>query len=183
MAAGQVRVAVGEAPDPSCLREATSAEVPGWGGRLSNQQTLATGGTGTFAAGDVTYGPRPISNAAAHGRLAARSIHAYLQHLSRSQIAELPEDELQTASTLPAGGIVHLDLRPTPREEMPLRTSEAAHDRAVEFAAGFRPEQARREAGRCLRCGLAYLPPAVKLRGPPRKAAPQRSPDPVGERA
>ncbi|HZC76659.1 MAG TPA: FAD-dependent oxidoreductase, partial [Ktedonobacterales bacterium] len=171
LAVDHVLVAVGEAPDPSFLPEGTSVEVTAWGGLLINQQTLATGATGTFAAGDVTYGPRTIINAAAHGRLAARSIHAFLQHLSPSQIAELPEDEPQTESTLPAGGIVHLDLRPTPREEMPLRTGAAAHDRAVEFASGFTPEQARQEASRCLRCDLAYLCPTVKVVGSPEKVA------------
>jgi NADPH-dependent glutamate synthase beta subunit-like oxidoreductase len=54
---------------------------------------------------------------------------------------------------------------------MPLRTGEAAHDRAVEFAAGLRPEQARREASRCLRCDLAYLCPTVKVVGSPEKVA------------
>jgi len=171
LAVDHVLVAVGEAPDPSFLPEGTSVEVTAWGGLLINQQTLATGAAGTFAAGDVTYGPRTIINAAAHGRLAARSIHAYLQGIPPSRVAELPEDEFETASTLPAGGIVHLDLRPTPREEMPLRTGEAAHDRTVEFAAGFTPEQARREASRCLRCDLAYLCPTVKVVGAPEKVA------------
>ena len=158
-----VLVAIGEAPDPSFLPEGTSVGVAPWGGLLINPQTLATGAPGVFAAGDVTYGPKSIIHAAAHGRQAARSIHAYLRHLPVREVNEMPQDEGETVSTLPAGAAIMLDLRPTPREVMPLRGSEASHDRSVEFAVGFTEEQARREASRCLRCDLAYLDPAIKV--------------------
>ena len=161
-----VLVAVGEAPDPSFLPPGTSVEVAAWGGLLINSQTLATGAPGVFAAGDITYGPKTVIHAAAHGRQAARSIHAYLQKLPPATVHEMPDDEIETASTLPADGAITLDLRPTPRETMPLRTGEeAARSRLVEFAAGFTEEQAKREASRCLRCDLAYLCPSVKLVG------------------
>ncbi len=158
-----VLVAIGEAPDPSFLPEGTSVGVAPWGGLLINPQTLATGAPGVFAAGDVTYGPKSIIHAAAHGRQAARSIHAYLRHLPVREVTEMPQDEGETVSTLPAGAAIMLDLRPTPREVMPLRGSEASHDRSVEFAVGFTEEQARREASRCLRCDLAYLDPSIKV--------------------
>src|SRR6266567_144075 len=73
-----VLIAIGEAPDPSFLPEGTSVGVAPWGGLLINPESLATGAPGVFAAGDVTYGPKSIIHAAAHGRQAARSIHAYL---------------------------------------------------------------------------------------------------------
>ena len=158
-----VLVAIGEAPDPSFLPEGTSVGVAPWGGLLINPQTLATGAPGVFAAGDVTYGPKSIIHAAAHGRQAARSIHAYLRHLPVREVTEMPQDEGETLSTLPTGAAIMLDLRPTPREVMPLRGSEASHDRSVEFAVGFTEEQARREASRCLRCDLAYLDPSIKV--------------------
>jgi formate dehydrogenase major subunit len=141
-----VLVAIGEAPDPSFLTRGTS--VGGSMGRLLiNPDTLATGAPGVFAAGDVTYGPKSIIHAAAHGRLAARSMHAYLSHIALRDITELPEDEYQTISTLPSDGRITLDLRPTPREVMPLREGAAAsRDRSTEFALGFTEEQARREA-------------------------------------
>jgi NADPH-dependent glutamate synthase beta subunit-like oxidoreductase len=158
-----VLVAIGEAPDPSFLPEGTSVGVAPWGGLLINPVTLATGAPGVFAAGDVTYGPKTIIHAAAHGRQAARSIHAYLRKLSPDEVSELPEDEFQTASILPADGTISLDLRPTPREVMPLRSGDAGRSRAIEFATGLTEEQARREASRCLRCDLAYLCPTIKL--------------------
>jgi hypothetical protein len=46
---------------------------------------------------------------------------------------------------------------------MPLRSADAARDRSVEFASGLSEEQARREAGRCLRCDLSYLCPAITV--------------------
>lgn len=158
-----VLVAIGEAPDPSFLPEGTSVGVAPWGGLLINPQSLATGAPGVFAAGDVTYGPKTIIQAAAHGRQAARSIHAFLRHFTLRDVSEMPEGEGETVSTLPAGGSITLDLQPTPREVMPLRAGEAARDRSLEFAAGFTEAQARREASRCLRCDLAYLCPSIKV--------------------
>ncbi len=158
-----VLVAIGEAPDPSFLPEGTSVGVAPWGGLLINPATLATGAPGVFAAGDVTSGPTDIIHAAAHGRKAARSIHAFLRKLSPGAVAELPEDEFQTASSLPPGNTVTLDLRSTPRAVMPLRDVSAASSRSVEFALGFTEAQARREASRCLRCDLAYLCPSIHV--------------------
>jgi NADPH-dependent glutamate synthase beta subunit-like oxidoreductase/NAD-dependent dihydropyrimidine dehydrogenase PreA subunit len=160
-----VLVAIGEAPDPSFLPAGTSVEVGPWGGLLINPTTLATGAPGVFAAGDVTYGPKSIIHAAAHGRLAARSIHAFLRRLSPAAVSEMPDGDLMTASLLAQDGVVTLDLRAQPREELPLAGSEAAHDRSIEFVGGFSEEQARREASRCLRCDLAYLCPTIHVVG------------------
>jgi hypothetical protein len=77
------------------------------------------------------------------------------------RVADLPEDEFQTPSTLPPGGRFKLDLRPTLRAVMPLGGLDTARDRSVEFARGLTEEQARREAARCLRCDLSYLCPAI----------------------
>jgi NADPH-dependent glutamate synthase beta subunit-like oxidoreductase/NAD-dependent dihydropyrimidine dehydrogenase PreA subunit len=159
-----VLVAIGEAPDPSFLPKGTSIEIAPWGGLLVNKETLATGASGIFAAGDVTYGPKTIIHAAAHGRQAARSIHAYLHKRSPREVTEIPDGE--STSVLPSDGIVHLDLRPTPREVMPLRTGDATRDRTLEFAQGLSEEQARREASRCLRCDLAYRCPTIHVMSP-----------------
>jgi heterodisulfide reductase subunit A2 len=159
-----ILVAIGEAPDPSFLPEGTSVGVAPWGGLLINPESLATGAPGVFAAGDVTYGPKTVIHAAAHGRQAARSIHAYLSHRALRSVTEMPEDEGETVSTLPEDGVITLDLRPTPREVMPFAES-ASRDRTIEFAKGLSEEQARREASRCLRCDLAYLCPSIKVIG------------------
>jgi NADPH-dependent glutamate synthase beta subunit-like oxidoreductase len=171
----KVLVAIGEAPDPSFLPAGTSVEVSAWGGLLINQETLATGAPGVFAAGDVTYGPKTVIHAAAHGRRAAQSIHAYLSKLSPAAVSEMPEGEWETVSKLPLDGQVSVDLRPKARAVMPLRTGTAAHDRSIEFATGFTEEEARREAGRCLRCDLAYLCPTVKAIAPEQVVAARKN--------
>ena len=163
-----VLIAIGEAPDPSFLPEDTRVQVAAWGGLLINKETLATGAPGIFAAGDVTYGPKSIIHAAAHGRKAAQSIHAYLRKLAPDMGAEMPDDEFETRSALPSDGSVEIDIRPSPRAVMPLRTGEAARDRSVEFASGFTEEQAQREASRCLRCDLAYRCPTIHVLAPER---------------
>lgn len=161
--ASVVMVAVGEAPDPSFLPAGTSVGVAPWGGLLINPTTLATGAPGVFAAGDVTYGPKSIILAAAHGRRAAQQMHAFLQHLSPAEAAEMPEGEFETASTLPTDGRIMLDLRPSPRAEMPLHNG-MSQGRSAEAAAGFSEAEAQLEASRCLRCDLAYLCPTVVAR-------------------
>ena len=158
-----VIVAIGEAPDPSFLPEGTSVQIAAWGGLLVNQETLATGAAGIFAAGDVTYGPKTIIHAAAHGRRAAWSIHAYLRKLSPDVVLEMPEHEFETTSMLPDSESIEIDLRPRSRAVMPLRTGDAARDRSIEFASGFTEEQARQEASRCLRCDLAYRCPTIHV--------------------
>ncbi|HUY75563.1 MAG TPA: FAD-dependent oxidoreductase [Ktedonobacterales bacterium] len=159
-------VAAGEAPDPSFLPEGSRVEVAAWGGLLIDPETLATGAPGVFAAGDCSYGPKTIIEAAAHGRLAARAIHAYLRDATLHSVAELPADEFQTPSTLPQGEAIYLDLRPTPRATMLFvaPANDAHPDRRTEYALGFTEAQARGEASRCLRCDLAYLCPTLKLR-------------------
>lgn len=160
-----VLVAIGEAPDPSFLPEGTSVELAAWGGLLVNPETLATGAPGVFAAGDITYGPKTVIHAAAHGRKAARAIHAYLQHLTPQSVHEMPEDEFETVSELPPDGHITLDLRPTQRAKMPFQSGDAAHQRSIEYATGLSEADAQREASRCLRCDLAYLCPSVKVVG------------------
>ncbi|MBA2678879.1 MAG: FAD-dependent oxidoreductase, partial [Ktedonobacteraceae bacterium] len=156
-----ILVAIGEAPDPSFLPRGTSIEIAAWGGLLINKETLSTGVPGVFAAGDVTYGPKTIIQAAAHGRKAAQSIHAYLRKRSIRNVAEMPSGEVETASLLPPGGRVNVDLSPTPRAIMPLLRYDAIKVRSAETAQGFTEEQARREGSRCLRCDLAYLCPTI----------------------
>lgn len=166
-----VLVAIGEAPDPSFLPEGTSVELAAWGGLLVNPDTLATGAPGVFAAGDITYGPKTVIHAAAHGRKAAKSIHGYLRKISPQDLNEMPEEETETPSTLSADGHITLDLHSKPRAVMPLHPVSDARNRHIEFAAGLTEEQARQEASRCLRCDLAYLCPAVKLADAPDRAS------------
>src|SRR5207248_10320905 len=116
----KILVAIGEAPDPSFLPAGTSVQVAPWGGLLINKESLATGAQRIFAAGDVTYGPKTIIDAAAHGLQAARSIHAFLCKCALRAVHEMPEVAAEMISMLPLESTVNLDLRPTPRELMPL---------------------------------------------------------------
>ncbi len=168
MAANTIIVAIGEAPDPSFLPEGTSIDIAAWGGLLINTETLATGAKGVFAAGDVTYGPKTIIHAAAHGRRAAQSIHAYLRKIPISTVTEMPAGENETQSPLPANGRVSIDLRVLPRAEMPVLQGDVNSHKSTEFARGLSEEEARREAGRCLRCDLAYRCPTITVIASPK---------------
>jgi NADH-quinone oxidoreductase subunit F len=170
-----ILVAIGEAPDPSFLPPGTSIEIAAWGGLLINKETLATGMPGVFAAGDVTYGPKTIIHAAAHGRKAAQSIHAYLRKHSIRDFAEMPSGEFETVSPLPVRGRVNVDLSATPRAVMQLLQIEPRKARNAEMTHGFTEEEARREGSRCLRCDLAYRCPTIIDTSKVAQAAQKRS--------
>ena len=117
--------------------------------------------------------PRPEDGySRRRARAQSREVHPRLPaNLSPREVAEMPDDEFETHSTLPEGGQVTLDLAPLPRAVMPLRTAQEARNKAIEFAAGFTEEQARAEGSRCLRCDLAYLCPVFTSKGAPVQSA------------
>jgi NADPH-dependent glutamate synthase beta subunit-like oxidoreductase/coenzyme F420-reducing hydrogenase delta subunit/Pyruvate/2-oxoacid:ferredoxin oxidoreductase delta subunit len=111
--------------------------------------TSAAGADGVFAAGDIATGPRSVVEAIASGQKAAYRIHHYLTG-----------EALASPLDLAIGaGIAHREYMletagaKTRREPMPL---DAAARRAKGFdeaERGYSGQAARREAGRCLRCG------------------------------
>ncbi len=147
--------AVAQAPELSFLEEGHGLEVTGQGTFRVDKRTLATNRPGVFAGGDVAHGPWILIQAIADGRRGALSIDRYLR------------------------GVELL----TPREEIPLPVAEIAGDEIIEKiesgkaeasrrvraatlpleerVAGFQEveltlaeEEAKREAARCLACGI-----------------------------
>jgi len=146
---------VAQAPEISFLDESHGLEVTSKGTFSVDPHTLATNRPGVFAGGDVARGPWILIQAIADGRRGALSIDRYLRGVDlltpREQIplpvVDLSKDEI---NEMIEEGKVDL----TPRTMVPeLPEQERIRDfREVELV--LTEEQAKREAARCLACGI-----------------------------
>ena len=153
--ADTVIAAVAQAPEISFLDKTHGLEGSDRGTFVVDEKTLATNRPGVFAGGDAQRGPGILIWAIADGRRGALSIDRYLRGVdlltAREQVP-LPVVDLQDEEInriIAAGGVDR-----SPRAAMPMvPVSERVRDfREVELA--LTEEEARREASRCLACGI-----------------------------
>ncbi len=119
-------------------------------------ETLQTSREGVFAAGDVVSGPNTIVDAVAAGKRAAAMIERFLlgRPLQIPATGSVPTVYVEP----PAAGDAtapETDRVETPRASVAWRRRNFA-----EVEVTLSPEEARREAGRCLRCDLEFTKPA-----------------------
>lgn len=144
-----VMLAVGQAPQLGFLDDGgTDVEQfrPGW--PKTDPKTLATTALGVFVAGDLAHGTRLLIDAVASGKAAARSVYQYLTgHAlsSHAVTAHLVQDRYRRERGYEA-------IRRVP---VPLASpEERLHHPEALVEIGYTPEQAMREASRCLDCGV-----------------------------
>ncbi|MFH1940792.1 MAG: FAD-dependent oxidoreductase, partial [bacterium] len=121
-------------------------EITPWKTIKTDPISLQTSDPCVFAGGDAVLGPASIVEAAAQGREAAISIDRYIQGIDLKEereprdkeIAELPEEVGERI----------------PRNELPKRSPEERIKDFLEIENGFTEEVARKEAARCLDCGI-----------------------------
>jgi len=144
--ADSVILAIGQQPDFGFLTDQDGIELTAGGTVKIDLQTLATTAPGVFAGGDAAFGPRIAIEAVANGKLAAQSIHAYLN----------PQDR---------GSTLQVEIKKVPADvyTMPAQYEKLARKSAPTVDAGRRTgitevenvmtaEQARTQAERCLSC-------------------------------
>jgi NADPH-dependent glutamate synthase beta subunit-like oxidoreductase len=145
-----VLLAVGQAPNLAFLEDG-GGDIeqfrPGW--PKVDPKTLATTAPGVFVAGDLAHGTKLLIDAVASGKAAARSVYQYLTGRSLS----------------PDAATVHIPLEGYRREagyeairRVPVPTCAPAERLSrpdVQVETGYGPTEARREASRCLDCGVA----------------------------
>jgi heterodisulfide reductase subunit A-like polyferredoxin len=119
-----------------------------------NPNTLAATREGVFAAGDSVSGTAFVIEAVASGHVAASSIIRYLQgeHLEPPPKPDLPVVRL-TREQIDAR-IARGEITPQPRVPMPWKPVDQRVDNFGEVEGGYDEESARREAARCLACGV-----------------------------
>ncbi len=106
---------------------------------------------GIFRPGEAVADYRAVVEAIGSGRRAASTIH---RHLS-GQSVEGPENMIRKGTAVIGVDEVDSVVSTTPREPMPMLPEvEQRLDPSREIELGYNEEQAVREAGRCLQCGL-----------------------------
>ena len=144
--ADSVILAIGQAPDLSFLSREDGIEVTPNGSIRVDPVTLATSAPGIFVGGDGAFPPSLLITVAQHGKIAARSIDAFLQGKPTVPTAmhvtleELPTDTYRR--------VEHYEQLPRELPILPLgrRTGIA------EVETGFTAAEAQAQAQRCLYC-------------------------------
>jgi heterodisulfide reductase subunit A-like polyferredoxin len=137
-------VAIGQAADLGFAEPQGIATTPR-GGLEADPVTLETPVEGVFAGGDVFYGPKSVVDAVNCGKEAAESIHRYINGIDlredreKDWSYEKPETEGEPQA---------------PRVPMRALPVEERGGSFEEIALGFTEEEARKEAERCLECGI-----------------------------
>jgi len=144
-------IAIGQAPDSSFISEDSQLERSLWGSLEVDSNSLTTNVDGIFAGGDYITGPTTVISAIASGRRAAIAIEKYL--IGAKGPIRIIDEKTQFEET--AG--LALDGETTeekPRIQIEIENPVTRRKDFREVEKGFTEDQARMEAGRCLRCDL-----------------------------
>ena len=140
---------------PAIGQEAAKGALEACGVKLSrggtievDETTYETSRPGVFAAGDVHTGPWIAVEAVGGGIEAAESIHRYLKGLDLKEGRREGEEAHKRWSEVPK------DEEGQPREVMATLPPEYSCCSFEEIAKGYTEEEAKREAERCLNCGI-----------------------------
>ena len=145
--ADAVVLAVGQVSDSAFLRNVPGVEVK-HDGVVAVDANMMTGHPGIFAGGDLVPCERTVTVATGHGKLAARNIDAWLRG-RRYEARQGPELVDFEKLHLP----VFSDVDPAPQRRL---EEEERLSGFEEVLGGYSESEARREARRCLSCGVCY---------------------------
>jgi NADPH-dependent glutamate synthase beta subunit-like oxidoreductase len=149
LACDTVLLSTGQTPDLSFLAaggEDVEQRRPGW--PTVDPATLATTAAGVFVAGDLAHGTRLLIDAVASGKRAARSVYRHVT--GRTIVPEALETHVPLEAYARERGYETLRRTEIPTVPPPARLADAR----TEVERGYTPELARREASRCLDCGV-----------------------------
>lgn len=121
----------------------------------SNPSTMATNVDGVYAGGDVASGPRTVIQAVAAGRRAAEAINGFLSGEKISAETRFNFSKGKRFEEVDLHNFDGYSIRLS--ETMPARPPERRNRDFDEVELGFTEEMARKEAGRCLKCGCLGL--------------------------
>jgi len=138
--------AIGQESDWACLTSECACTLSKWGTMQVDPLTLQTNDPDIFAGGDAVSGPKTVVEAIAAGKQAAISIQRFIQG---EDLKAGREKEWHALEGIKTEGYDVIG-----RERMPLLSPEARIDNFNEVQLGFTEEQARKEAQRCLNCGV-----------------------------
>jgi NADPH-dependent glutamate synthase beta subunit-like oxidoreductase/coenzyme F420-reducing hydrogenase delta subunit len=145
MEADMVILAIGYTPDTTSLKE-SGLNINRNGTVIVKDETGTTNLSGVFAAGDVVSGPQSVIDAIASGRKVADSIHRHFRGLQQKE-----QIDFHPLEPLDKTVVERIDT--SIRQEYSLLPAEERIRSFEEVEVGFSPEQAIKEAQRCLNCG------------------------------
>ena len=141
--------AIGQEPDVSLLSNGNALKISKRNTVEVDPETLYTSLEGIFAGGDVVTGPKTVTEAMAHGKIAAQMIHKYIQ----GEPVRREYKVTQPAIHVEVVELTDEEIEQLEKPEMPtLPIDERRNFKEVEL--GFTREQAINEAKRCLRCDM-----------------------------
>lgn len=146
LAADSIVMAVGQHSDLSLLGSAAGVAITPKG-IVQVDSHMMTGHPGIFAGGDCVGGARTMTTAVGHGKLAARSIDAWLRGETYRKPVSNP---LVTFEMLHVPG--YLEAPRNEEQEVPLTERKGFE----EIVRGLDEPRARHEAQRCLSCGNCF---------------------------
>jgi len=140
------------APELDLVQDLPGIATTPWGSVAVDPATQAAGFPGLFAGGDVATGTAFVVDAIAAGHRAARGIHAHLRGTTVEPEPPVVVARVEGAeiATRLARGQIHRQERASVHP-LPVEARRATF---VEVDTGFTEEEARREASRCLACGV-----------------------------
>ena len=146
LSADAVLLALGQDSDSGFLRRVPGVAVHP-DGTVAVGADMMTGAAGIFAGGDMIPAQRSVTVAVGHGKRAARHIDAWLHGAAHAE-AEPPP--------LASFAMLHLPVFSDADPAAPRETPPAERTGFTEIAAGLAAPEARREAQRCLSCGVCF---------------------------
>jgi NADPH-dependent glutamate synthase beta subunit-like oxidoreductase len=143
-------LAISQEPDISLLTNGNGLNVSKWNTIEVDPETLLTNIEGVFAGGDVVTGPNTVTEAMAHGKIAAQMIDKYI----RGEKLERKYEVTRPAVRVEAFELTDEEVKALKKPEMPAMPVAERCESFKEVELGYTEAGAMNEAKRCLRCDL-----------------------------
>jgi len=142
-------LAISQEPDVSLLN-GNGLNISKWSTIEVDPETLHTNIEGVFAGGDVVTGPNTVTEAMAHGKVAAQMIDKYIQ----GEKLERKYKVTRPAVRAEALELTEEEIKALKKPAMPTMPVAERIKNFKEVELGFTKADAIAEAKRCLRCDL-----------------------------
>lgn len=149
--ASKVLLAIGQVIDWGAMNDSEKFTVDGRNRMQVAAVSYQTNASDVFAGGDVVTGPKFAIDAIAAGKQGAESIHRYLQGRDLLMCREREFKALDKQKLDPS------EYDRAPRQKTYHTDPEAAKRTFADIRKGLTEAQVRKEAERCLHCGLSIV--------------------------
>jgi heterodisulfide reductase subunit A-like polyferredoxin len=141
--------AIGQESDWACLTDECTCTLSDWGTMNVDPVTLQSNDPDIFAGGDAVTGPATVVEAIGAGREAAISIDRFVQGKDLREGRQKNWDPVSPAEVLEGMAVSKAE-----RMKMPHLPPQDRMTNFNEVQLGFEEDRAKKEAERCLACGI-----------------------------